>query len=163
MCHVKNFVAIGWFNYEWEKKERFNIFEFWWKIIRQTCMSLARMYFSQFAAISCYMTYDCYVWSPYWTWAHSYFSSCVVLAVYCSLLIWSWLTIQQGSIQPTTHYTTNNMVHNQPPKWTVTPNCDLRCTEKGQWNKRKPGDDFFIVILLYDQYLYDHPICSKQG
>ena len=91
------------------------------------------------------MTYDCYVWSPYWTWAHSYFSSCVVLAVYCSLLIWSWLTIQQGSIQPTTHYTTNNILHNQPPKWTVTPNCDLRSTEKGQWSKRKPGNDFVLL------------------
>ena len=49
----ENFCSDRLIKYEWEKKERFNIFEFWWKIIRQTCMSLARMYFSQFAAISC--------------------------------------------------------------------------------------------------------------
>ena len=28
------------------------------KIIRDTCVSLARMYFSQFAAISCYLFYE---------------------------------------------------------------------------------------------------------
>ena len=31
MCHVKNFVAIGWLKYESEQNERFNNIEFWWK------------------------------------------------------------------------------------------------------------------------------------
>ena len=35
------------------------------KIIRDTCVSLARMYFSQFAAISCYPDVGIYQFYPY--------------------------------------------------------------------------------------------------
>ena len=52
MCRMQKNAAIAWPEFEWEQNEMINEIKFRW-INRYENVSLARLYFSQFVAISC--------------------------------------------------------------------------------------------------------------